>query len=131
MFNGSKLEFTKPGTYSRLGKINIKKIREKVLGVLLLLLIAVAVIWASLVILEGVKDGLIGVKNYVVSVVTNEPADRGLPEGIVENEVTADLCAQSLEDQYPGNWKTDDLRKCVDRNNGYSDLKGNLIHPFK
>lgn len=91
----------------------------------------VVVAWASIAILVGVKDGIVGVKNYVVSVVTNEPINRGLPEGVIENEITADLCAQSLEDQYPNNWRIDDLRRCVDRNNGYSDLNGNTIHPFK
>lgn len=108
----------------------MKSIIKAAKEVFFLVLIVAVGLLTILGILSGIKAGVIGVKNYVVAIVSNEPVNRGLPEGIVENEVTAELCAQSLEEQYPSNWYIEDLRRCVDRNNGYSDLNGNTIHPF-
>lgn len=108
----------------------MKSILGYVRNFVILLLIAIAVVWTMLAILEGAKDGIIGLKNYVVSIVTNDPVSRGLPDNLIESEVVAGICAESLEEQFPNNWYTDDLRRCVDRNNGYTDADGKVVHPF-
>jgi hypothetical protein len=71
------------------------------------------------------------IKEYIISVVQNKPIQEpSLPSGVVESSQIAQFCADSLEEQRPSTWSIEELRFCVDRLNGYTDVSGAIVHPF-
>ena len=56
---------------------------------------------------------------------------KGLPSYLIEDENIANWCADELESKYPRNWNTMDARRCIDALNGYKNLNGKTVHPYK
>jgi len=84
------------------------------------------VIWGLVVWLGGIWLAV-----WIIGAIWGNHGDQRLPDNIIENDMSAQFCADELESQKPGSWTTSQLRFCVDNLDGYTNPAGKVIHPFK
>lgn len=62
---------------------------------------------------------------------TTDIGESRLPDNLIEDEYLGNWCMDYLQETRGSNWTQLDARKCVDRYDGYKNLDGKVVHPFR